>query len=222
MAGETPVTIIGNLTADPELRTTGNGGTVVNFTIASTPRTYNRNSGQWEDGEALFLRCSCWDSQYSPMATNISQSLSKGMRVIAQGNLTQRSYQTQSGESRTVVELRVNEIGPALSRNTAQVQRNANVSGTGSGGYSNNGSAAGRGGYRGGASQAGASRGFGGNGNGAAGGQNTNGQNGGGGYASQGTDPWANSSDSGAFNSSTAFGSNVDFGSDDEFADPEF
>ncbi|MBF1667318.1 MAG: single-stranded DNA-binding protein [Scardovia wiggsiae] len=212
MAGETPITIVGNLTADPELRTTGNGGTVVNFTIASTPRTYNRNSGQWEDGDALFLRCSCWDSQYSPMATNISQSLSKGMRVIAQGNLTQRSYQTQSGESRTVVELRVNEIGPALSRNTAQVQRNASSSGF-SGGSSNSGGFSGgnRGGYQGGATQANASNANSGDflGNG-------------GGFASQGGDPWANSSDTDSFNSGAAFGSGNDFGSNDEFADPEF
>ena len=212
MAGETPITIVGNLTADPELRTTGNGGTVVNFTIASTPRTYNRNSGQWEDGDALFLRCSCWDSQYSPMATNISQSLSKGMRVIAQGNLTQRSYQTQSGESRTVVELRVNEIGPALSRNTAQVQRNASSSGF-SGGSSNSGGFSGgnRGGYQGGATQANAS-------NANSGDSSGNG----GGFASQGGDPWANSSDTDSFNSGAAFGSGNDFGSNDEFADPEF
>lgn len=212
MAGETPITIVGNLTADPELRTTGNGGTVVNFTIASTPRTYNRNSGQWEDGDALFLRCSCWDSQYSPMATNISQSLSKGMRVIAQGNLTQRSYQTQSGESRTVVELRVNEIGPALSRNTAQVQRNASSGGF-SGGSSNSGGFSGgnRGGYQGGATQANAS-------NANSGGFSGNG----GGFASQGGDPWANSSDTDSFNSGAAFGSGNDFGSNDEFADPEF
>lgn len=207
MAGETPITIVGNLTADPELRTTGNGGTVVNFTIASTPRTYNRNSGQWEDGDALFLRCSCWDSQYSPMATNISQSLSKGMRVIAQGNLTQRSYQTQSGESRTVVELRVNEIGPALSRNTAQVQRNASSGGF-SGGSSNSGGN--RGGYQGGATQANASN------------ANSGDFSGNGGFASQGGDPWANSSDTDSFNSGAAFGSGNDFGSNDEFADPEF
>lgn len=123
MAGETLITVVGNLTADPELRTTGNGGKVVNFTIASTPRTYNRNSGQFEDGDTLFMRCSCWDSQYTTMASNIAQSLTKGMRVIAQGNLVQRSYQTQQGESRTVVELRVTEIGPSLSRATASVNR---------------------------------------------------------------------------------------------------
>ena len=124
MAGETYITIIGNLTADPEMRTTSNGGTVANLTIVSTPRQFNRNSGQWEDGEALFLHCSAWDSQYNPMASNIQASLSKGMRVIAQGRLVQRSYQDRDGNNRTVVEMRLDEIGPALSRNTAQVTRN--------------------------------------------------------------------------------------------------
>ena len=124
MAGETYLTIVGNLTADPEMRTTSNGGTVANLTIASTPRQFNRNSGQWEDGEALFMRCSAWDSQYNPMASNIQASLSKGMRVIAQGRLVQRSYQDRDGNNRTVVEMRLDEIGPALSRNTAQVTRN--------------------------------------------------------------------------------------------------
>ena len=124
MAGETYITIIGNLTADPEMRTTSNGGTVANLTIASTPRQFNRNSGQWEDGEALFMHCSAWDSQYNPMASNIQASLSKGMRVIARGRLEQRSYQDRDGNNRTVVEMRLDEIGPALSRNTAQVTRN--------------------------------------------------------------------------------------------------
>jgi single-strand DNA-binding protein len=124
MAGETYITMVGNLTADPELRTTGNGGTVADFTIASTPRQYNRSSGQWEDGDALFIRCSAWDSNYNSMASNIQASLSKGMRVIAQGRLVQRSYQDREGNNRTVVEMRVLEIGPALTRNTAQVVRN--------------------------------------------------------------------------------------------------
>ena len=208
MAGETPITLVGNLTADPELRTTGNGGRVVNFTIASTPRTYNRNSGQWEDGEALFLRCSCWDSQYSTMASNIAESLSKGMRVIAQGNLVQRSYQTQNGENRTVFEVRVNEIGPALSRNTASVQRNP--SSGGNGGYSGGN----RGGYQGGASQAGGAS------SSRQGGASAPHGGNGGGFAAQGTDPWANSG--GSFDSGAAFGGNGDFGSDDEFGDPEF
>ena len=126
MAGDTYVTVVGNLTADPEVRTTSNGGTVVNLTIASTPRQFDRNSGQWEDGETLFMRCSAWDTQYHPTASNIQASLSKGMRVIAQGRLVQRSYQDREGNNRTVVELRLDEIGPALTRNTAQVTRNGN------------------------------------------------------------------------------------------------
>ncbi|WP_445343514.1 single-stranded DNA-binding protein [Bifidobacterium sp. ESL0819] len=126
MAGDTYITVVGNLTADPEVRTTSNGGMVANLTIASTPRQFNRNSGQWEDGETLFMRCSAWDSTYSPMASNIQASLAKGMRVIAQGRLVQRSYQDREGNNRTVVELRLDEIGPALTRNTAQVTRNGN------------------------------------------------------------------------------------------------
>ena len=139
MAGDTYVTVVGNLTADPEVRTTSNGGTVVNLTIASTPRQYDRNTNQWVDGEALFLRCSAWDTQYHPTASNIQSSLAKGMRVIAQGRLVQRSYQDREGNNRTVVEMRLDEIGPALTRNTAQVTRNGNNSGgfagPSSGGY---------------------------------------------------------------------------------------
>ncbi len=119
MAGETVITIIGNLTADPEIRTLSNGSEVVNFTIASTPRTFNRQSNQWEDGQALFLRCSAWRD----LATHCAQSLAKGMRVIAQGRLQQRSYQAQDGSNRTVVELQVDEIGPSLRYATAQVQK---------------------------------------------------------------------------------------------------
>ena len=148
MAGDTYITVVGNLTADPEVRTTSNGGTVANLTIASTPRQFNRNSGQWEDGDSLFMRCSAWDSTYSPMASNIQASLTKGMRVIAQGRLVQRSYQDREGNNRTVVELRLDEIGPALTRNTAQVTRNSNTGGGGSRGFA--GSA--NGGYQGGAS----------------------------------------------------------------------
>ena len=126
MAGDTYITVVGNLTADPEVRTTSNGGTVADLTIASTPRQFDRNSGQWEDGETLFLRCSAWDTQYHPTASNIQSSLSKGMRVIAQGRLVQRSYQDRDGNNRTVMEMRLDEIGPALTRNTAQVTRNGN------------------------------------------------------------------------------------------------
>lgn len=154
MAGETVITVVGNLTADPEVRTTSNGGTVANFTIASTVRQFNRNSQQWEDGDALFMRCSAWDSNYNPMASNIQASLAKGMRVIAQGRLVQRSYQDREGNNRTVVELRVDEIGPALSRNTAQVTRNSNSGNSdgGRGGFAgNNAGNGGNGGYQGGA-----------------------------------------------------------------------
>ena len=106
MAGETVITIIGNLTADPELRTLSNGNPVASFTIASTPRTYNRQTQQYEDGTALFLRCSAWND----LARHISQSCSKGMRVIAQGRLSQRSYQAQDGTNRTVLEVVANNI----------------------------------------------------------------------------------------------------------------
>ena len=128
MAGETVITIVGNLTADPELRTTRNGGAVANFSIASTPRVYNSQANQWEDGQALFLRCSAWRD----MAEHCAQSLSKGMRVIAQGRLQQRSYQAQDGSNRTVIELQVDEIGPSLKYATAQVQKMQ------SGGYQGN------------------------------------------------------------------------------------
>lgn len=119
MAGETVITIVGNLTADPELRTTRNGGTVANFSIAATPRVFDKQSNQWIDGDALFLRCSAWRD----LATHCAQSLAKGMRVIAQGRLQQRSYQAQDGSNRTVVELQVDEIGPSLRYATAQVQK---------------------------------------------------------------------------------------------------
>ncbi len=139
MAGDTYITVVGNLTADPEVRTTSNGGTVVNLTIASTPRQYDWNTNQWEDGDTLYLRCSAWDTQYHPTASNIQSSLAKGMRVIAQGRLVQRSYQDREGNKRTVVEMRLDEIGPALTRNTAQVTRNGDsgggYAGSGNGGY---------------------------------------------------------------------------------------
>lgn len=119
MAGETVITIVGNLTADPELRTTRNGGTVANFSIAATPRVYNSQANQWEDGQALFLRCSAWRD----LASHCAQSLAKGMRVIAQGRLQQCSYQANDGSQRTVIELQVDEIGPSLRYATAQVQK---------------------------------------------------------------------------------------------------
>lgn len=119
MAGETVITIVGNLTRDPEVRNTQNGGTVVNFSIASSMRTYDRQSNQWKDGGTLFMNCSAWGE----IANHIAASLTKGMRVIAQGRLQQRSYQAQDGSNRTVVELQVDEIGPSLKYATAQVQK---------------------------------------------------------------------------------------------------
>ena len=119
MAGETIITVVGNLTADPELRYTQNGLAVANFTIASTPRTFDRQANEWKDGEALFLRASVWRE----FAEHVSQSLQKGSRVIAQGRLKQRSFETQQGEKRTVIELEVDEIGPSLRYATAQVTR---------------------------------------------------------------------------------------------------
>ena len=133
MAGETVITVVGNLTADPEIRTIGSGAAVASFTIASTPCTWNRNSNQFEDGQALFLRCSAWRD----MAEHCAQSLHKGMRVIAQGRLQQRSYQAQDGSNRTVIELQVDEIGPSLRYATAQVHRVQHGNG---GGYQGGGS----------------------------------------------------------------------------------
>lgn len=128
MAGDTVITVIGNLTADPELRWTQSGAAVADFTVASTPRTYDRNAGEWRDGDTLFMRCSVWRET----AENVAESLRKGMRVIVQGRLTQRSYDTQQGERRTVVELQVDEVGPSLRRARAQVTRTAP---SGGGGY---------------------------------------------------------------------------------------
>jgi single stranded DNA-binding protein len=119
MAGEATITVIGNLTADPELRFTPSGSAVANFTVASTPRTYDRQTNEWKDGETLFLRASLWREP----AENIAESLTKGMRVIAQGRLKSRTYETKEGEKRTVVELEVEEIGPSLRYATARVSR---------------------------------------------------------------------------------------------------
>ena len=119
MAGETTITVIGNLTSDPELRFTPSGSAVANFTIASTPRTFDGQSNEWKDGEALFLRATVWREA----AENVAESLTKGMRVIASGRLKSRSYDTKEGEKRTVIELEVDEIGPSLRYANAQVNR---------------------------------------------------------------------------------------------------
>lgn len=126
MAGETVITVVGNLTSDPELRYTQNGLAVANFTIASTPRNFDRASNEWKDGEALFLRASVWRE----FAEHVAGSLTKGSRVIATGRLKQRSYETKEGEKRTSIELEVDEIGPSLRYATAQVSRAAGGSGT--------------------------------------------------------------------------------------------
>ena len=134
MAGETVITVVGNLTNDPELRFTPSGAAVANFTVASTPRTLDRTTNEWKDGEALFLRCSLWRQA----AENVAESLQKGMRVVVTGRLRQRSYDTKEGEKRTVIELEVDEIGPSLKYATAKVNR-ANRAGGGGGDFGGSG-----------------------------------------------------------------------------------
>jgi single-strand DNA-binding protein len=170
MAGETTITVIGNLTSDPELRFTPSGSAVANFTIASTPRTFDRQSNEWKDGETLFLRASVWREA----AENVAESLTKGMRVIVTGRLKSRSYETKEGEKRTVIELEVDEIGPSLRYANAKVNRTQR-----------SGAQGGQGGFGGGNSGGG----FGG-GQGANQGGNTGGTWGGNQPAAQ-EDPWA-------------------------------
>jgi single-strand DNA-binding protein len=129
-AGDTTLTVIGNLTADPELRFIPSGAAVANFTVASTPRIYDRQSGEWKDGEALFLRCSIWREA----AENVAESLTRGSRVIVSGRLKQRSFENREGEKRTVIELEVDEIGPSLRFATAKVNRMSRSGGGGGGG----------------------------------------------------------------------------------------
>jgi single-strand DNA-binding protein len=121
MSGETTVTVIGNLTSDPELRFTNVGSPVANFTVASTPRTFDRETGEWKDGDSFFIRCTIWRQA----AENVAESLSKGMRVVVQGRLRQRAYDTKEGDKRVVVELEVDEIGASLKFATAEVTRPA-------------------------------------------------------------------------------------------------
>lgn len=143
MAGDTVITVIGNLTGDPELRFTPNGAAVANFTIASTPRVFDRQSGEWKEGETLFLRASAWRE----VAENIAETLKKGMRVIAQGRLKSRSYETKEGERRTSMELEIEEIGPSLRFATASVNRNQRNGGNNYGGAANGGFGGNQGGY---------------------------------------------------------------------------
>jgi len=144
MAGETVITIIGNLTNDPELRFTPSGAAVANFTVASTPRTFDRQSNEWKDGETLFMRCSVWRDA----AENVAESLQRGTRVLVTGRLRSRSYETKEGEKRTVVELDVDEVGPSLRYATAKVAKTSRGGGGGGGGFSGGGG--GGGGYSGG------------------------------------------------------------------------
>jgi len=142
MAGDTVITVIGNLTSDPELRFTPSGAAVANFTVASTPRTLDKQSGEWKDGEALFLRCNIWRQA----AENVAESLTRGARVVVQGRLKQRSFETKEGEKRTVVEIEVDEIGPSLRYATAKVNKVSRAGGGDFGGGGGGGGGGNRGG----------------------------------------------------------------------------
>jgi single-strand DNA-binding protein len=188
MAGDTQITVVGNLVSDPELRYTPTGVAVANFRIASTPRTFDRQSNEWKDGDSLFLTCNVWRQA----AENVAESLQRGMRVIVQGRLHQRSYETREGEKRTVFEVEVDDVGPSMRNASAKVTK-SNRSGGGSGGFGGGG-----GGGGGGAG--------GGQGGGQAGGQG-GGQGGSAGYGGSsggrgGDDPWASDSGFGGEGSS--------------------
>ena len=191
MAGETPITVVGNLTADPELRFTPSGAAVANFTVASTPRTFDRQTNDWKDGEALFLNCSVWRQA----AENAAESLTRGMRVIVSGRLKARSYETREGEKRTVFEIDVDEVGPSMKYATAKVtktSRSGGGQGFQSGGdsdpWANQGSGNGSGGSSGGSS-------------GGWSGQ----QGGGGGQQGGQSDPWASSGSGGGHSDEPPF-----------------
>lgn len=210
MANETIITIVGNLTADIEVKQVNNGRSVANFSIASTPRQFNRQTQQWEDGQALFMRCGAWGD----LAEHCARTLSKGMRVIAQGRLQQRSYQANDGTNRTVVEMQVDEIGPSLRYATAQVTRQSSgFSGGNRGGFGggNNGGFQNNGGYQGGAGYSGGAS------------YQSGGYQGGASSAPMAAqsgpavDPW---SDAGSGSSFSSFGATSDFGGDSE--EPEF
>ncbi|MFC6596769.1 single-stranded DNA-binding protein [Kitasatospora paranensis] len=180
MAGETVITLVGNLVDDPELRFTPSGAAVAKFRIASTPRTFDRQTNEWKDGESLFLTCNVWRQP----AENVAESLQRGMRVIVQGRLRQRSYETKEGEKRTVFEVEVDEVGPSLRSATAKVTR-ANRSGApggGGGGFNGQQGGAPSGGGWGGGQQGGGGGNWGGNS---------------GGQSGPSDDPWASSAPSG-------------------------
>ncbi|QNE19805.1 single-stranded DNA-binding protein [Kribbella qitaiheensis] len=191
MAGETVVTMVGNLVDDPELRFTPSGAAVANFRIASTPRTYDRQSGEWKDGESLFLSCSVWRQA----AENVAESLQRGMRVIVQGRLKSRSYDDREGQKRTVFEIDVDEVGPSLRSATAKVTK-AMRSGPGGGGGDFGGG--GGGGNSGGGNSGGGFGGGGGQGGGAPQNDPWATPQGGGGQAAPQNDPWAGQSGGGS------------------------
>jgi single-strand DNA-binding protein len=190
MAGDTTITVIGNLTDDPELRFTPSGAAVAKFRVASTPRFMDRQSNEWKDGEPLFLSCTVWRQA----AENVAESLQRGARVIVSGRLKQRTYETREGEKRTVIELEVDEIGPSLRYATAKVQKMSRSGGNGGFGSSDGGGSGSGGGF---GSGGGRSSG-GGSGSGGGGG----GQGGGGGYAD---DPWASATPAGGGGSGSSF-----------------
>jgi single-strand DNA-binding protein len=187
MAGDTTITVIGNLTDDPELRFTPSGAAVAKFRVASTPRFMDRQTNEWKDGEPLFLACTVWRQA----AENVAESLQRGARVIVSGRLKQRSYETREGEKRTVIELEVDEVGPSLRYATAKVQKMQRSGGNGGFGSDGGGGGGGGGGYRGGGS----------------GGGGGGGSQGGGGYAD---DPWASSAPAGRGGGGGGSGSSFD------------
>ncbi len=189
MAGETTITVIGNLTSDPELRFTPSGAAVAGFTVASTPRTFDRQSSEWKDGETLFMRCSVWRDA----AENVAESLTRGSRVIVSGRLVSRSYDTKEGEKRTVVEMQVDEVGPSLRYATAKVNKTQRSGGGGGGGF---------GGGSGGGQSGG---GFGGSSSGGSGGSSGGGQ--------QSNDPWATGPSGGSSSSGSSSGGSSGGGS---------
>jgi single-strand DNA-binding protein len=192
MAGDTQITVVGNLVSDPELRYTPTGVAVANFRVASTPRTFDRQANEWKDGDSLFLTCNVWRQA----AENVAESLQRGMRVVVQGRLHQRSYETREGEKRTVFEVEVDDVGPSLRNASAKVTK-SNRSGGGSGGFGGGGGGGGFGGGQGGGGQ-------GGGGQGGAGGGGGQGGSGGGssGGGRGGDDPWASDSGFGGEGSS--------------------
>ncbi|MFG1607077.1 single-stranded DNA-binding protein [Actinoplanes sp. NPDC049265] len=185
MAGDTTITVVGNLTDDPELRFTPSGAAVAKFRIASTPRTLDRASGEWKDGEPLFLACNIWRDA----AEHVAESLTRGSRVIVQGRLRQRSYETREGEKRTVYELEVDEIGPSLRYATAKVQKMSRSGGSG-GGFGGGGGGGNR--------------------------QSGGGSNGGGGGGNNFDDPWATAAPASSSSGGGAGGGRSSSSFDDE------